>query len=118
MLLRLLTIALGIWLMVSPDVLPSTQEVAILARIAGPVAIFIGVLALRSVTRPFRVFNILTGMFLLIVPWLVPATGAMLWSTELSGWLLIILTLPQGGRKQLVGGGWLALLRPAEDLVP
>ncbi|MEO7000971.1 MAG: hypothetical protein ABI274_04170, partial [Ktedonobacterales bacterium] len=107
--LRLLTIALGIWLMVSPDVLPSTPEIAILARIAGPVAIFIGVLALRTVTRPFRVVNILTGIFLLIVPWLVPATGPMLWNTELAGWLLIILTLPQGRRGQLVGGGWLAL---------
>lgn len=118
MLPRLLTIALGVWLMVSPDVLASTPEIAILARLAGPVAIFVGVLSLRSVTRPFRGFNILTGMFLLIVPWLVHASTAMLWNTEVAGWALIVLSLPQGRRSQRVGGGWLALLRPAEDLMP
>ena len=118
---RLLTIALGLWLMVAPDVLPANSASSVIDRIAGPVAIFVGVLALRAVTRPIRVLNVLTGMFLLILPWVATAPGAMLWNAELCGWLLIVLALPQGAVRQRVGGGWLAVARPeigADEYAP
>ena len=110
---RVITIALGVWLMFAPAALPSTSFTGDCERIAGPVAIFIGVLSLRTVTRPLRAINVLTGMFLLIAPWVGVVTGAQQLNVELVGWALIVLSFPRGSVSQRVGGGWSAILRPA-----
>jgi hypothetical protein len=105
-------IALGIWLLVAPGVLPSTAPGAAIARIAGPIAIWFGVLALRSVTRPFRAVNVLTGMFLAIAPWLVPNTGALVLTSVLVGWAIMVLSIPRGAVRQDTGGGWWTVFHP------
>ena len=105
-------IALGIWLVVAPAVLPATALGAAIDRIAGPLAIWLGVLALRSVTRPFRAWNALVGMFLAIAPWLVPNTGPLILSSVLAGWAIIVLSIPRGTLRQRTGGGWWAIARP------
>jgi uncharacterized membrane protein len=110
--LQVIAIALGIWLMVSPAVLPSTAPGAVVARIGGPLAIWVGVLALRGVTRPFRALNVLTGMFLAITPWVVSNTGPLILSTVLVGWALIVIALPRGGVRERTGGGWWAAIQP------
>jgi hypothetical protein len=106
------SIILGVWLMVSPAVLPSTTLGAGMDRIAGPVMIWVGVLALRDVTRSFRVLNILSGVFLLIAPWLVPNTGALLWSSVAVGWAVIVLSIVRGASRQRTGDGWWAAVAP------
>ncbi|HEY7343703.1 MAG TPA: hypothetical protein VH591_22730 [Ktedonobacterales bacterium] len=109
---QIVSIALGIWLLVAPGVLPSTEPGAAIARIAGPLAILIGVLAVRSVTRPVRALNVLNGMFLAIVPWLVPNTGALLLTGVLVGWAIIVLSIPRGAVRQETGGGWWTIVHP------
>jgi uncharacterized membrane protein len=110
--LQIIAIALGVWLLVSPAVLPSTGPGAAVARIGGPLAIWVGVLALRGVTRPFRALNVLTGMFLAITPWVVSNTSPLILSTVLVGWALIIIALPRGAVRQRTGGGWWAAVQP------
>jgi len=105
-------IVLGIWLLVAPGVLPSTAPGAALARIAGPIAIWFGVLALRSVTRPVRALNVLNGMFLVIAPWLMPNTGALILTSVLVGWAFIVLSIPRGALRQRTGGGWWTVFHP------
>ena len=104
--LQIIAIVLGIWLMVSPSVLPSTAQGAGVARIGGPLAIWVGVLALRGVTRPFRAFNVATGMFLAITPWVVSNTGPLILSSVLVGWALIVISMPRGAVRERTGGGW------------
>ncbi|SRR5579875_1998141 len=108
---RVITIALGIWLMVAPVVLSSTSVTGVCERTAGPVAIFVGVLSLRAVTRPLRAINVLTGMFLLIAPWVGSITGAQQVNVELVGWALIVLSFPRGPLGQRMGGGWSAIFQ-------
>ena len=110
--LQLIAIALGIWLMVSPAVLPSTGSGAGVARIGGPLAIWVGMLALRGVTRPFRALNVVTGMFLAITPWVVSNTSPLILSSVLVGWALIVIALPRGTVRERTGGGWWAAVQP------
>ena len=113
--LQMGNIALGIWLMVAPAVLPSTVPGATVDRIAGPLAIWLGVLAFRGVTRPFRALNVLTGMFLAIAPWVVPNTGPLILGSVLPGWAIIVLSIPRGVVRERTGGGWWTIIRP--DLI-
>jgi hypothetical protein len=105
-------IALGVWLMISPALLPATSAGASVDRIAGPVVIWVGVLALRSVTRSFRVIHLLSGLFLTIAPWLVTNTMPLRWSSVAVGWALIVLAILRGVRRQRIGDGWWAALKP------
>lgn len=105
-------IVLGLWLLLSPALLPATTAGAAVDRIAGPVIIFVGVLALRSVTRPFRLLHMLSGLFLIIATWLVPNTGALTLSSALVGVAVIGLALIEGERQQRTDGGWWAVVRP------
>lgn len=105
-------VALGIWLLVAPALLPSTSQGAGVDRIAGPLVIWLGVLALRDATRPFRALNVLSGLFLTIAPWLVPNTGALTLNSVLVGWAVIVLSVPRGRRRQRTGGGWWAVVQP------
>jgi hypothetical protein len=105
-------IVLGFWLLLAPAVLPSTGPGATVDRIAGPLIIWIGVLALRDVTRPFRLLNVLSGLFLIIAPWLVPSTPALLTSSVLTGCAIIVLAIPRGRVRQRTDGGWRAIVQP------
>ena len=98
--------------MVSPAVLPSTPQGAGVVRIGGPLAIWVGVLALRGVTRPFRAFNVVTGMFLAITPWVVSNTGPLTLSSVLVGWALIVISMPRGAVRERTGGGWWTAIQP------
>lgn len=106
------TIVLGIWLMIAPAVLPATGPGAGVDRIAGPVIIWLGVLALRDVSRPFRAPSVVSGMFLTIAPWLVLNTGPLILSSVLVGWTVIVLSIPRGTVHQRTGGGWWTLVHP------
>ena len=110
--LQIVAIVLGVWLMVSPSVLPSTGPGAGVARIGGPLAVWVGVLALRGVTRPFRALNVVTGMFLAITPWVVSNTGPLILSSVLVGWALIVISLPRGAVRERTGGGWWSAIQP------
>ena len=109
---QIASIILGLWVLISPALLPATPEGATVDRIAGPVIILVGGLALRSVTRPFRLLNVLSGLFLVIATWLVPNTGALTLSSALVGVAVIGLALIEGGREQRTDGGWWAVVRP------
>lgn len=117
--LRICSIILGIWLLVSPALLSASPDVAALDRIAGPVAIVVAVLALRDVTRAARVANMLIGIFLLIaVPAARDVTTVDYVNASVVGWLLIIFALPRGTRHTRVDGGWWAILWPDPNRYP
>lgn len=114
--LQICNIGLGIWLLVSPALLGVSPTVARLDRIAGPVAIAVGVLALRDVTRAARMANIITGLFLLIA---IPAAEGVstleFINAFVVGWLLIVFSIPRGALHRRVDGGWRAISQPDPD---
>lgn len=117
--LRIYSIVLGVWLLVSPAILGSSPAVAVVERIAGPVAIAVAVLAVRDVTRAARMANIITGLFLLIaVPTARGVSTLDFVNALVVGWLLIVFAIPRGVIHRHVDGGWWAILQPAPDRYP
>jgi hypothetical protein len=112
---RVITIALGVWLMVAPPILryPRTGADTI-DRIVGPVVVLVGVLALREVTRIARYALFLPALFLMLAPWFLhyPA-NVELANAELTAIALTICAAIPGRLRQRTGGGWLGLLNPA-----
>lgn len=109
---QLCAIIVGLWLIVSPAILPATSAGASVDRIIGPFVVWVGVLGLRSVTRSFRALHLISALFLTIAPWLVTNTVPLRWSSVLVGWALVVLALARGRVSQRVGDGWWAALAP------
>ncbi|HLZ24019.1 MAG TPA: SPW repeat protein [Ktedonobacterales bacterium] len=111
MLRRVCTVALGVWLMVSPYVLHFNGAPYTTAHVVGPVVIVIGVVSLRDVTRSFRFVGLLPVLWLMLAPWFLHVhSGVPLANEELVGIALTIQTVLPGRTRQRTGGGWLALL--------
>lgn len=112
---QLSAIILGLWLIVSPSILPANAAGTDVDRLVGPFIIWVGVLALRSVTRSFRALHIIGAVYLLVAPWLITTTAALRWSSVLVGWALVFLALARGRVSQRVGDGWWAALIPVRS---
>jgi hypothetical protein len=81
---RLLTVAVGIWLMAAPAVLGYAGTPATSDRIAGPVVAAIGIVAASTVTRGLRWANLAPGLWLVAGPALLGSPAAALVSS--GGW--------------------------------
>lgn len=110
--LQLCAIVLGVWLMISPGIVHAPSGIATVWRIAGPLAIWVGVLALRSVTRPFRALHFVSGLLLVIAPWELPGPDSLKGISALIGCALFFIGTLRGPISQRVDGGWRAVLRP------
>lgn len=111
---RILTIALGVWLMVSPPILHYSGTGAdTIDRIVGPIVALVGVLSLREVTRIARYALFLPALFLMLAPWFLHyPPNAELVNAELVAIAITICAATPGRLRQRIGGGWLGLLSP------
>lgn len=110
---RIVTVLLGVWLIVCPSILGYGGGALTVDRIAGPVVVFFGMLALRDVTRIFRLFNVLPGLWVLVSPWILGLAGwQVIVNHEFVGLAIMALALIPGTVRQRTGGGWLALWPP------
>lgn len=111
---RIVTIALGVWLMVSPPILHYNGTGAdTINRIVGPIVVMIGVLSLREVTRVARYALFLPALFLMLAPWFLRyPPNIELVNAELMAIAITICAAIPGRLRQHIGGGWLGLLSP------
>lgn len=107
---QIVSLSLGIWLLIAPDALAYGDPARSADRAIGPVVIVVSALAVRGVTRPMRHLNIVTGLALLIVPWLF-AYGAIsaIANSALVGMAVLGLSLVRGRLGHTYAGGWSAL---------
>ena len=106
-------VVLGVWLMVSPDILHLTGAPVTVARVTGPVVIFLGLLALRDVTRIFRFLLFVPSLWLLLAPWFLHyPPGVALANEQLTGMAIAVVAAFPGRVRQSTGGGWIALIVP------
>ncbi len=114
MVAQAVNVALGIWLLVSPDVLGFDGAPRTINRTVGPLVILFGLLALREVTRIFRYVLFLPSLFLMLAPWFLHyPPGATLANDELVAIAIAVCAAIPGRMRQRTGGGWLGLLSPA-----
>lgn len=109
---RIVTVALGLWLMASPPILHYAGTGAdTIDRIVGPVVVMIGVLSLREVTRVARYALFLPALFLMLAPWFLRyPPNVELVNEELVAIAITVCAAVPGQLSQRTGGGWLGLL--------
>ncbi|MGQ0811911.1 MAG: SPW repeat domain-containing protein [Nitrospiraceae bacterium] len=106
--------ALGVWLVVSPALLNYTGPGATNHYIVGPIIASIAFVSLWQVLRPIRWMNAPLGAWLLISPWLLNIGGPAMWTSALTGFLVMICASRGEAVTQHFGGGWSVLLRENE----
>ena len=108
---RLLSAALGLWLMAAPHVLDYGGAVRVNDRVMGPLVASLGVLAAWEVARELRWSSLVFGLWLLVAPWVLKAPVAAIVNEMTVGLCLIALALVRGQVRERFGGGWSSLMR-------
>ena len=107
---RLLSAALGIWLMAAPAILGYGGVAANSDRIAGPIATSFAIVATAGATRPLRWMTIPVGVWLLVGPWILNFPTQAIVNDTVVGLLMIALAFVRGTVSERFGGGWSTLL--------
>ena len=110
---RIVAVATGVWLMVSPAALHYVDTTAEASdRIAGPVAAAFSFVAIWGVTRALRWTTLPIGLYCILAPWLLgfPTDAAL--SNLAAGVVLVATAFVRGHAGERYGGGWLSLRDP------
>jgi hypothetical protein len=108
---RLLSAALGVWLMAAPDVLGYGGTAGVGDHVVGPIVVGSAVVAAWPVMRPLRWVGLVAGAWLLVAPWIFGDYGTVAMENgSVVGFLLAALALLGGERESRFGGGWRRLL--------
>jgi hypothetical protein len=109
---QLINVLIGLWLMVSPEVLQLNNKAAINGYIVGPVVASMAIIALWESMRSTRYFNILCGLWLLLAPWLLSYEQTASYVNDMTaGFAIILLSLVKGNITHKFGGGWRSLFQ-------
>ena len=106
------SVAVGLWLMVAPAVLGYEGPAREVDRILGPIAASAAIVAMSQVVRGVRRFEMLTGLALLAVPWLLGYPALATANSLAAGACLVLLGSVRGRVSGRFGGGWSALFYP------
>lgn len=107
--LRLIGVAVGLWLMAAPWVFGYTGVWRTNDSIAGTLAVSAAIVAMSEVTRSARWINVAVGTWLLLAPMVLDLGAAPMWHRMLAGLLLLSTALVRGRSRAVIGGGWPAL---------
>ena len=108
---RILSAALGIWLILAPAVLNYTDPAQINDRIVGPVVFGSAFIAIWQLMRPLRWIELVAGAWLLVAPLFFGYMTASAINSLVVGLLLVVLAFLGGKTGKRFGGGWASLLR-------
>jgi hypothetical protein len=106
-----LAFAIGIWLMLAPELLGYRGAARINDLVVGPIAASFACVAMWEVGRGLRWVNLVLGAWLAASP-LVLGAGL---NQALSGLALCALSLVRGRLKRRCGGGWRSLFSRAAE---
>ncbi len=110
MIARLLSLALGLWLMAAPAVLNYGPPLATSDRIIGPLIATVSIIAISEATRGLRWVPLPAGLWLVTSPLVMSGYDlTMLFHHALVGLGLAALAFSGGDIQGRYGGGWSAL---------
>ena len=101
-----ISVIIGFWLMISPTVFQMGIETSVvnLNHLGGALVIVFAVVAMAEVLRSFRYFNVLLGLALVVIPWLIADSNmAHTISSSLAGILIVALSFSKGKIKEKYG---------------
>jgi hypothetical protein len=109
MIARILSAAIGLWLMVSPSVLDYDGATRVNDWIVGPIVVSLSVIAASDVTRGVRWGVLPLGAWLVLASWFLGGGSTATLNALIAGLLLIGLSFVGGSISRRYGGGWSAL---------
>jgi uncharacterized membrane protein len=101
-----ISVIIGLWLMLSPRIFQMGIETsaANLNHLGGALVIVFAVVAMAEVLRSFRYFNVLLGLALVVLPWLIGDSNMVhTISSSLAGLFIIFLSFSKGKIKEKYG---------------
>ncbi|WP_339880758.1 vitamin K epoxide reductase family protein [uncultured Algoriphagus sp.] len=101
-----ISVIIGLWLMISPTVFQMGIETsaANLNHLGGALVIVFAVVAMAEVLRSFRYFNVLLGLALVVMPWLIEDSNMVHpLSSSLAGLIIMALSFSKGKIKETYG---------------
>lgn len=115
---RIVSAALGIWLMASPAVLNYGGVASTNDRILGPLIASLVTIAIWAIARPLRWTGVPLGLWLVVAPWILGySDGVATVNSMVVGLLVIGLAFVRGTVDEEFGGGWSSLWRSDRDTV-
>lgn len=110
---RLVAVATGVWLMVSPAVLGYVDTSAETSdRIVGPLAAAVSFIAIWGITRALRWVTLPLGAWCVAAPPILGFPAEATASAVTAGLVLIATAFVRGEVKERYGGGWTSLRHP------
>ncbi len=107
---RLLSAALGAWLMAAPGVLGYGGPAGVGDHVVGPIVVASAIVAAWPVMRPLRWVGLVAGVWLLAAPFVLGYAAAPRINDLVAGILLALLSFMGGRTEKSFGGGWSSLL--------
>lgn len=109
MVAQIVNTVLGIWLMITPDLLGYRGTARTNDHIIGPLVATFACIAIWEATRPVRWVNLPLGAWLVVAPLVLDHGWAPGVNSALCGLVIAGAALIQGEMKHQLGGGWPAL---------
>jgi hypothetical protein len=107
---QLVAALVGLWLIAAPDVLAYADPARTNDHFIGPIVAAVGLVAAAEVTRPVRAVNLLTGVWMVLVPGMFGYHSfAVLFHSVFVGVVLLVCARQRGRRRGRYGGGWRAV---------
>lgn len=107
----IVTIAAGLWVMISPSIISMSKQVANINHICGPLLITFAVIALWDINKNVIKANLVVAAFLVVATMFLIADVTIIFSNILSGVIAIACSLIKRKSKQQYGGGWRSLFQ-------
>ncbi|HEX5172019.1 MAG TPA: SPW repeat protein [Cyclobacteriaceae bacterium] len=104
---------LGIWLMVSPDILDVHDVIADNYHIIGPLVVTFSVIAMSECTNRVILVNVPLGVWLLTAPWILSyeSNPPIINDLVVGGVIVLNSVSMKRDQRHQYGGGWRSLFR-------
>ncbi|MGC1272239.1 MAG: hypothetical protein WBC44_00925 [Planctomycetaceae bacterium] len=96
--------ALGVWLMFAPTVFGTDKPAANVGHLGGAWIVTVSVISMGEVLRLGRWLNVLLGLGVAVLPWLLDGattTGSI--NATAAGVLIVALAIPRGPKTETYG---------------
>ncbi len=113
---HLINVALGVWLIIAPDILSYSGGLSVFHRIVGPLAIGAAATAAREATRPLRWVNVGLGFLLILSLFYIGSSPSGAIDGATVGVVMLFLAIKGKTTRYSFDGGWRVLWSRQHDL--
>ena len=108
---NIVNILIGLAVMIAPAVFKFDKAAADNNHIVGPLVLTFAIISLWEINHNVRLFNVVTGLWLVLSPFILPFNSVERMIDIPAGVAIIIFSFFQEKLKNRYGGGWRSLFQ-------